>query len=207
MTPAPTQRDGTYSIVELSVREAQCELQQLLARCEKADRRPPLGDHALSVRTTTKPAGGAFAVVDPSSHLVAYIQATPTSETSPTWTIDLAIDPNHRHDHDPITDITLSAVLVWLRTRDGCDVQWWKNQPTDSDRTIAELHGLLPKRQLLSLGRALTQAGLASLPQRGIEHVMLFVDGANTTARNLYQQLGFTVTAPTAAFQSSLPKS
>jgi len=316
MTPAPKQRDVTHSIVELSVREAQRtqELQQLLARCEKADRRPPLGDQALSVRTNTKPAARAFAVVDPSSHLVAYAQATPNSETSPTWTIDLAIDPNHRHDHDPITDIALSTVLSWVRVRGGRDVQWWKHQPTDSDRTIAELHGLLPKRQLLEmhtqldptppspaittrsfvpsvdepallevnnlafahhpdqgnwthdsligrfnnpwfdpagllihtddhdsmlgfcwtkihhrtaapplgeiyviavrpthhgrgLGRALTQAGLASLHQRDIDHVMLFVDGANTTASNLYQQLGFTVTATTAAFHSSLPTS
>lgn len=316
MTPAPKQRDVTHSIVELSVREAQRtqELQQLLARCEKADRRPPLGDHALSVRTTAKPAAGAFAVVDPSSLVVAYAQATPTSETSPTWTIDLAIDPNHRHDHDPITDITFYAALSWVRRRGGRDVQWWKYEPTDSDRRIAELHGLLPKRQLLEmhtqldptppsqaittrsfvtsgdapallevnnlafahhpdqgswtydsligrfaspwfdpagllihtddhgtmlgfcwtkihhptaapplgeiyviavrpthhgrgLGRALTRAGLASLQQRGIEHVMLFVDGANTTARTLYQDLGFTVTATTAAFHMSLSTS
>jgi len=313
MTPTPKLCDGDYSIVDVSVREAQRvpALQQLLARCAKVDQRPPLGDHALSVRTTIEPAARAFAVVDPSSLVVAYAQATPTSETSPTWTIDLAIDPNHRHAHDPITDSALTAGLAWVRARGGRGVQWWKHEPTDSDRTIAELHGLRPERQLLEmhtqlnptppnpaittrsfvmsvdepallelnnlafahhpdqgnwthdsligrfnnpwfepagllihtddhgtmlgfcwtkvhhrtaapplgeiyvlavrpthhgrgLGRALTKAGLASLHQRDIEHVMLFVDGANTAACNLYQQLGFIVTATTAAFHSSM---
>jgi len=52
-----------------------------------------------------------------------------------------------------------------------------------------------PSHHGRGLGRALTRAGLASLHGRGIDRVMLFVDGADTAARTLYQQLGFAVSA------------
>ena len=321
MSPAAGTHDETYRIVELDAREAHRtpELRELLARCEHVDQRPPLGDHAISALAisalaTIEPTARAITVVGPSSLLAAYAQATPTSATSPTWTIDIAVDPSHRHDHDTIIDIALRAALGWVRERSGRDVHWWRHEPTDNDRTIAERHGLLPKRQLLQmhtrldstpadpsitirpfmagiddlalldannlafaqhpdqgdwthdsltsrftsdwfdpagllihtddrgtmlgfcwtkihhatsaaplgeiyviavrpshhgrgLGRALTQAGLASLHGRGINRVMLFVDGANTAARTLYKQLGFAVSATSAAFHAALPES
>jgi len=316
MNPAAGTHDETYCIVEFDAREAHRtpELRELLARCEHADQRPPLGDHAISALATIEPTARAITVVGPSSLLAAYAQATPTSAASPTWTIDIAVDPSHRHDHDTIIDIALRAALGWVRERSGSDVQWWRHEPTDNDHTIAERHGLLPKRLLLQmqtrldsipadpsitirpfmagidelalldvnnlafahhpdqgdwthdslisrftsdwfdpagllihtddhgtmlgfcwtkihhaasasplgeiyviavrpshhgrgLGRALTRAGLASLHERDIDRVMLFVDGTNTAARTLYQQLGFAVSATSAAFHAALPHS
>ena len=302
--------DDRYTIVEHDACQAHRagELQQLLAHCEVVDGRPPLGDHALNALANAEPMIHAFTLVDPPSRLVAYAQVTPTAETPPTWTIDIAIDPSHRHERAAILDTTLGAAVDRLRARGAHSLQWWCHEPTETDHSIAESHGLTPSRQLLEmytqlgpiplrptitsrpfvaevdepallevnnlafaqhpdqgnwthdslagrfnsdwfdpagllvhvdvtgamlgfcwtkihhptatlpvgeiyvvavrpshhghgLGRALTQTGLASLHERHINHVMLFVDGANTTARNLYQQLGFSVTSTTTAFR------
>ncbi len=52
--------------------------------------------------------------------------------------------------------------------------------------------GVDPDRQGLGLGRALTLAGLHHLRGVGVQAVTLYVDGANTAARALYDSLGFT---------------
>jgi mycothiol synthase len=301
-----------YSHVELDPRGAhrQRNVRDLLDRCQTHDRRAPLGDHALSALVHGEPNAWALGVFDPSSHLVAYAQATPSSEPSPTWTVDIAIDPDRRDDHRLILDSALEAVLDRVRAQGGRAVQWWCHEPTDGDRATARRHGLVPQRQLLEmhrhlaaapdpplletqsfvpgvddadllrlnnvafaehpdqgswtpaslagrfasdwfdpdgllvhrnslgtmlgfcwtkihrmpagsvgeiyvvalhpsargqgLGRAITQAGVVSLHARGIDRVMLYVDGANTVARRLYQRLGFVVTSTTTALQHSL---
>lgn len=310
MSDSVGNRGGRYTIAHHEVRRALRldALQQMLARCEAADGRPPLGDHALSAVAQEASTIYGLTLVDPSSRLVAYAQATTTAEASPTWTADIAVDPSHRHDRTAILDIALGALLDQVQASRAHAVQWWCHEPTDADHSIAESHGLIARRQLLEmhlhldagptnpsittrsfdaevdepallevnnlafvhhpdqgnwthdslagrfasdwfdpagllvhtdsagevvgfcwtkihrpagrppigeiyvvavrpshhgqgLGRALTRAGLASLHERHIDHVMLFVDGANATARGIYEHLGFTVRSTTTAFQ------
>lgn len=53
--------------------------------------------------------------------------------------------------------------------------------------------GVDPDFQGLGLGKQLTLAGLDHLSDRGIEHALLYVDGANTAAREMYERLAFQV--------------
>jgi mycothiol synthase len=101
--------------------------------------------------TTGQPDLCAIAVVDGSSQLVGYAQATATERRPPTWTIDLAVDPDHRDDHGSVLEATLRAVLAQVDARGGQAVQWWCHEPTDIESSIAERHGLLPTRQLLQM--------------------------------------------------------
>ena len=52
--------------------------------------------------------------------------------------------------------------------------------------------GVDPSERGRGLGPALTLAGLHSLQQRGLDEVLLYVDESNTTARRVYERLGFT---------------
>jgi mycothiol synthase len=51
--------------------------------------------------------------------------------------------------------------------------------------------GVHPSAHGLGLGAALTLAGLRYLRTRGLDQVMLYVEGTNRTAINLYTRLGF----------------
>lgn len=53
--------------------------------------------------------------------------------------------------------------------------------------------GVDPDRQGIGLGRALVIGGLESLGARGVTEALLYVDGANVPAVNLYTALGFRV--------------
>jgi mycothiol synthase len=52
--------------------------------------------------------------------------------------------------------------------------------------------GVDPAAQGLSLGRALTDLGLAHLRGRGLREVLLYVEEDNTPAVRLYEGRGFT---------------
>jgi mycothiol synthase len=74
---------------------------------------------------------------------------------------------------------------------------WTKQHPPDGpgqDRPLGEVYvvGLDPAYQGRGLGPVLTLAGLRYLRSRGLDQVMLYVDGANAPAIATYRKLGFT---------------
>ena len=71
---------------------------------------------------------------------------------------------------------------------------WTKvHPPASGEPELGEIFviGVDPDFQGLGLGWALTEAGLAWLAARGLPTGMLYVDATNTTARALYDRLGF----------------
>ena len=72
---------------------------------------------------------------------------------------------------------------------------WTKVHPPEpgGEEQFGEIYviGVDPSHHGGGLGRALTLAGLTSLAERGVRTGMLFVDGANEAAVNLYRSIGF----------------
>ncbi len=66
---------------------------------------------------------------------------------------------------------------------------WCKIDGSDHEIYVV---GVTPALAGRGLGRALMNAGLNHLLERGAEHAMLYVDGSNTPAMSLYRRLGFT---------------
>jgi mycothiol synthase len=72
---------------------------------------------------------------------------------------------------------------------------WTKVHPPGdvADEPVGEVYvlGIDPDAQGMSLGRALTDLGLAHLRTRGLGQVLLYVEEANTAAVRLYESRGF----------------
>lgn len=87
--------------------------------------------------------------------------------------------------------------LLAVRSEDPDDIQgfhWTKIHPaTDDSPAVGEVYavGVSPEQQGRGLGKALTAAGINYLAEQDLEHVMLYVDGDNTSAMALYEKLGF----------------
>lgn len=67
---------------------------------------------------------------------------------------------------------------------------WTKTHP-DGNGEVYVL-AVDPRAQGMKLGKLLTNAGLLHLASRGLESVILYVDGSNTKAVQLYRNSGFT---------------
>ena len=85
----------------------------------------------------------------------------------------------------------------FIAEKDGAVIgfHWTKVHPEggSSGGPIGEVYvvGVTPGQQGGGLGKALTARGLAYLRDRGLAEVMLYVDGDNTAAAELYARLGF----------------
>ena len=86
---------------------------------------------------------------------------------------------------------------------------WTKIHRSAGHPELGEVYvvGIAPETQGLGLGRAITQAGIEYLRQKGLAAIMLYVDADNTAAVSLYEKLGFTRwdTDVMYAFQGSRP--
>ncbi|MDQ1722019.1 MAG: mycothiol synthase [Pseudonocardiales bacterium] len=73
----------------------------------------------------------------------------------------------------------------------------WTKVHTDMPEPMGEVYvlGVDPAAQGLKLGKALLSAGLRYLRDRELGAVLLYVEADNSTARGLYEGIGFTVFA------------
>jgi mycothiol synthase len=73
----------------------------------------------------------------------------------------------------------------------------WTKVHTEGPEPMGEVYvlGVDPAAQGLKLGKALLVAGLRHLRERGLGTVLLYVEADNSTARGLYEGIGFTVYA------------
>jgi mycothiol synthase len=92
-----------------------------------------------------------------------------------------------------------------LAERDGQLLGYhWTKVHTETPEPMGEVYvlGVDPAAQGLQLGKALLVAGLRHLRERGLDTVLLYVEADNSTARKLYEGLGFTVFARDIQFAS-----
>ncbi len=71
----------------------------------------------------------------------------------------------------------------------------WTKVHTDEDPPVGEVYvvAVNPKAAGRGLGTVLTEAGLRHLRDKGLDSVLLYVDGDNDPAVALYERLGFDV--------------
>lgn len=104
--------------------------------------------------------------------------------------------------HNRMGEGWFDAAGFFVAERDGLLVgsHWTKVHPASESaesREVGEVYavGVAPDAQGLGLGKALTLTGLQHLRDRGLDEVMLYVDGDNRAAVALYERLGFSTTA------------
>ena len=107
----------------------------------------------------------------------------------------ITLDDLRRREAEPWFDA--AGFLLAVRDEDPEDVQgfhWTKIHPAGQDSpAMGEVYavGVCPEQQGRGLGKALTAAGINHLAGRGLDEVMLYVDGDNVGAVALYEKLGF----------------
>lgn len=107
----------------------------------------------------------------------------------------ITLEDLRRREAEPWFDA--AGFLLAVRDEDPEDVQgfhWTKVHPAGEDfPAIGEVYavGVAPEQQGRGLGKALTAAGINYLAGRGLDEVMLYVDGDNVGAVALYEKLGF----------------
>jgi mycothiol synthase len=82
-------------------------------------------------------------------------------------------------------------LLAWAEDGRLAGFHWTKRPEADSGEVY--VLAVDPDRSGSGLGRALLQAGLAHLAQRGVGQVFLYVEGDNDRAVHLYESSGFCV--------------
>jgi mycothiol synthase len=95
-----------------------------------------------------------------------------------------------------------------LAVRDGQLLGYhWTKVHTETPEPMGEVYvlGVDPAAQGLKLGKALLAAGLRHLRDRELSTVLLYVEADNSTARGLYEGMGFTVFARDIQFAPADP--
>jgi mycothiol synthase len=82
-----------------------------------------------------------------------------------------------------------SGLLLAWRGTELAGFHWTKLHPDGTGEVY--VIGVDPSAQGTGLGSVLLRHGLASLYDRGAREVLLYVDGSNTTAMQLYERYGF----------------
>jgi mycothiol synthase len=92
------------------------------------------------------------------------------------------------------------------RRGDGEVVGFCWTKVHDGEHVVGEIFliGVVEEARGTGLGRALTAAGLRHLSAvPGVRRAMLYVDGDNTTARAMYEGMGFTVAASKEVYRAA----
>jgi mycothiol synthase len=106
------------------------------------------------------------------------------------WTVDDLRDREQAAWFDPEGFLLLEPVDAPGRI---AGYHWTKQHARDGSPPLGEVYvvGLDPAYQGRGLGSFLTLAGLRHLRSRGLDEVMLYVDGDNAAALATYRRLGF----------------
>ncbi len=89
-----------------------------------------------------------------STVLVAYAQASPTATS---WSVELVVRPDRRHDLEAIARTMMDAAIVAVsaNAREPIELSWLVYSPTSSHEALAEHLGLAPRRRLYQMRRSL----------------------------------------------------
>lgn len=173
----------------LGMREVR-ELRQLHRALSGPDVEPPL-DAGLPAEFRLRP----FRVgADEEAWLAVNARAFATHPEQGAWTVDDVRDREAAAWFDP-DGFLLAEVVASPGTLAG--FHWTKQHPREGTSALGEVYvvGLDPAYQGRGLGTVLTLAGLRYLRSRGLDEVMLYVDGDNAAALATYARLGFTTAA------------
>jgi len=81
---------------------------------------------------------------------------------------------------------------------------WTMDDPSDKGRGLIRMMGVDPTYRRRGLGRAVLVAGVNYLQRRAMTRIELTVDSKNTSAKRLYQSVGFTGIGRTLWYQRRL---
>jgi len=81
---------------------------------------------------------------------------------------------------------------------------WAMDHPTEKEKGYIRMMGVDPGYRGQGLGRAILVAGIEYLRERGMKEIELLVDSRNTSAKRLYQSMGFKRKGTTLWYQRRL---
>lgn len=149
--------------------------------------------HSTAVPAPTYPDDVTVRTFEPGRDEAAWVAVNAAAFADHPEQGRMTVDDVQQREQQPWFD----PAGLFLAERDGVLLgsHWTKIHRHEDGTAIGEVYvvGVSPAAQGLGLGKALTLSGLEYLRDRGLD-VMLYVDGDNTAAVNLYDRLGFQTT-------------
>lgn len=126
------------------------EVTELLDAVEKADAHKPLNDHLwIDLRLGGRAGFAGLTIRRPdTSQPIAYCQV---SRVNDSWSLDLVIDPQHRHQTLELGNHLLAEAMQVIHEQGGGHIHWWVFDPTADHQLLAQKVSLTPGRTLLQL--------------------------------------------------------